>query len=102
MTELHSTAELDRILIEGPLDALAVEELRPTLEALTLKSSETVEVNLMDVDFIDSSGIGAIVFLFKRLQVEKRTMRITGAHGQPLDLLRHLRIDKSIPVSSES
>ena len=47
---------------------------------------------------IDSSGIGAIVFLYKRMIGQKRRLEVTGLDGQPRDLFRFLRIDRTIPV----
>lgn len=84
--------------IKGSLDALAVETLRPQFDALVQDQTDVV-INLGQTDFIDSSGIGAIVFLFKRLRALDRNLRLTGVQGQPLELMKHLRIDQSIPVN---
>lgn len=83
--------------IEGSLDALAVEILRPKFDELIQDQSDVV-LNLGKIEFIDSSGIGAIVFLFKRLRSKERKLSLSGVHGQPLELLKHLRIDQSITV----
>ena len=83
--------------IEGSLDALAVEILRPKFDELIQDQSDVV-LNLGKIEFIDSSGIGAIVFLYKRLRSKERKLSLCGVHGQPLELLKHLRIDQSITV----
>jgi len=83
--------------LEGSLDALAVEILRPKFEELVQADADVV-IALNQIDFIDSSGIGAIVFLFKRLREMGHSLHLTGVHGQPLELLKHLRIDQSIKV----
>ena len=84
--------------IEGSLDALAVEILRPRFDEL-VESQLDVALNLSKTQFIDSSGIGAIVFLFKRLRSLNLKLSLVGVHGQPLELLKHLRIDQSISVT---
>ena len=48
--------------------------------------------------FIDSSGIGAIVFLFKRLAARRARLVVTGLGGQPLQMFKLLRLDRSIPT----
>ena len=48
------------------------------------------------VTFIDSSGVGALVFLYKRLVTQGRDMVLVGLQGQPRDMLRLLRIDKTV------
>lgn len=94
--KINNTIQFD---IDGSLDALAVEILRPNFDALVQNKSD-VSLNLTSVPFIDSSGIGAIVFLFKRLRALDRNLKLIGVHGQPLELLKHLRIDQSISVMS--
>lgn len=84
--------------IEGSLDALAVEILRPQFESLAQEKSDVV-IDMSRVNFIDSSGIGAIVFLYKRLRSMSRRLSLIGVHGQPYELLRRLRIDQSIQIS---
>lgn len=83
--------------VVGSLDALAVEILRPCFDALVEENTDIV-IDMGRSDFIDSSGIGAIVFLFKRLRSQGRTLTLTSVHGQPLELLKYLRVDKSIQV----
>ena len=77
----------------------AIAQLRRLLKiAEDTGTPQNVVLNLEDVPFIDSSGIGAIVFLFKRLKVQQRNMRITGVTGQPAELFRMLRVHKAIPT----
>ncbi len=46
-----------------------------------------VEINLQHVQFLDSSGIGAIVYLYKRLVERERSMSIENVSGQPLEIM---------------
>ncbi len=43
-----------------------------------------------------SSGVGALVFLYKRLVAQERDMVLIGLQGQPRDMLRLLRIDRTV------
>lgn len=88
--------------LSGEMDALGCSKIRPILEDIKNKTNPTVILNVVDVSFIDSSGIGAIVFLFKRLKEQGRAMRIVGAQGQPEELMKLLRIDSAISVSFSS
>lgn len=101
---LYSKHDIDannlEIRLNGQFDALGAKSIREDLEKLAddTSTSQHVVLNLEDVPFIDSSGIGAIVFLFKRLKVQQRNMRITGVTGQPAELFRMLRVHKAIPT----
>ena len=101
---LYSKHDIDannlEIRLNGDLDALGAKSIREDLEKIAedTGTSQHVVLNLEDVPFIDSSGIGAIVFLFKRLKVQQRNMSITGVKGQPAELFRMLRVHKAIPT----
>lgn len=84
---------------DGAFDAAAAAAARPQLDQL-VEGNADVLVDLSAVEFIDSSGIGAIVFLFKRLTAKGRQLRLSGVHGQPLQLMEFLRIPRVIPFEA--
>lgn len=83
------------VTLEGELDAKSVSVLRPCFEQL-VDAGKAVVLDLSEVSFIDSSGIGAIVFLFKRLQVRGLKVSVVGLRPQPRELFMMLRIHKTI------
>ena len=88
------------IRAKGEFDALASEKARSELEEISNdKTLINVIFDLTDVTFIDSSGIGAIVFLYKRLISSNCTFHLSGVQGQPRELFELLRINKAIPTS---
>lgn len=88
--------------LHGEMDALGCSEIRSELEQIAEpECSNNVALDLSQVSFLDSSGIGLIVFLFKRLKAQSRTLEIIGAQGQPKELIKLLRIDSAIPVNSK-
>ena len=99
-TELIITDCGDLVIeLHGEFDALGSNEIRPTFDkVLHEKDPEHVFLDIHNVSFIDSSGVGAIVYLYKRLKENSRKLRISGAHGQPRELLELLRIHKAIPL----
>ncbi|NRA21105.1 MAG: STAS domain-containing protein [Oceanospirillaceae bacterium] len=87
-----------RMCFQGDLDAAAIEYLKGEFELLA-KSTCNVHLDFTYVPFIDSSGIGALVFLFKRMRIENRQLHIIGCQGQPLKLFKHLRVDHTIDIN---
>lgn len=83
----------------GAFDAGGVSALRPAIEALAATAARQVVIDLSKVTSIDGSGIGAIAFLFKRLVSRGRSVVLTGAHGQPLQVLRDLGLDHVLGVA---
>jgi anti-sigma B factor antagonist len=85
---------MTRLLIEGELDAISVFELRPDLDALVNRRPQRVEVDLSRLRIVDSSGVGAIVSLYKRVRAQGGEVVVTGLQNQPLAIFRLLRLDR--------
>ncbi|PJG60775.1 STAS domain-containing protein [Aeromonas cavernicola] len=84
------------VVLEKELDAMAVTEIRPLFEQLSTYDGNVL-ADISDVHFIDSSGIGALVFLYKRLVMNGHQLVLVCGPGQPHDLLDMLHIDRVIP-----
>ena len=87
------------IELRGEMDAPACSGLRSELEQiLDTGNQAVVAMDLANVSFIDSSGIGVIVYLYKSLKANDRTLEIINVQGQPRELFELLRIGTAIPV----
>jgi anti-sigma B factor antagonist len=93
-TNGHTTT----IEIAGELDATTVGELRPKLNAIVEERPEKVEIDLSRLRMVDSSGVGAIVALFKRVKANGAAFVVTGINGQPLSIFKVLRLDKVFDI----
>jgi anti-sigma B factor antagonist len=80
--------------IEGELDAISVVELRPVIGSLSSEKPSRVLVDLSRLRLIDSSGVGAIVAMFKAVRAYGGTLDVTGVRDQPLAILRLLHLDR--------
>jgi anti-sigma B factor antagonist len=80
--------------IEGELDALSVVDLRPVIQRVTEERPSQVLVDLSRLRLIDSSGVGAIVALFKAVRTYEGDLSVVGVRDQPLAILRLLRLDR--------
>lgn len=90
------------LMFSGNLDADGSQNALPMLDNVIAKPEfNEIEVDLSNVSFLDSSGVGAIVYLYKRLVASNRRMRIENASGQPLEIFTLLRIGHAIPINSK-
>jgi anti-sigma B factor antagonist len=80
--------------IEGELDANSVVELRPIISKIGEEVPPQVIVDLSGLRLIDSSGVGAIVALFKVVRAYGGTLDVAGVRDQPLAILRLLHLDR--------
>ncbi|SHO55077.1 STAS domain-containing protein [Vibrio quintilis] len=87
----------------GNLDADGTRNIQPVIdEIIWAEPHREVELDFSAVQFMDSSGVGALVYLYKRLIEKKRNMRIENASGQPLEIIHLLRISNTIAVNSHT
>ncbi len=77
--------------IKGDFDAARVAAMRASLDQMADEDTDLV-LDLSECRFIDSSGVGAIVFLYKRKRARGYRVTAQGLDGHPLRLLRHLGI----------
>jgi len=97
MTYSRTDTEAATVLkIEGTLDAHTVTELRPDLETLVADNPRRVIVDLSALRLIDSSGVGAIVSLYKRIRASGGQVSVTGMRDQPLAIFKLMRLDKAL------
>ena len=90
------------ISIKGDFDSETAKEARDLFEDFIANDVRDFTIDFNKIFFLDSSGIGAIVFLYKRLRAQKRLLVIRNVWGQPQSLLEILRIGNSIPVMPRS
>src|SRR6476660_5076390 len=91
---ISSDAGVTRLVIEGELDAVSVADLRPDIEKLLARLPARVEVDLSSLRMVDSSGVGALVSLYKRVRAQGGDVVVKGLRDQPLAIFRLLRLDR--------
>ena len=82
-----------RLAIDGALDALTVRDIRPILDAVVADRPRRVTVDIDKLTLIDSSGVGAIVSLFKRIKAAGGNVVVVNAREQPLAVLKLLKLE---------
>jgi anti-sigma B factor antagonist len=85
--------------IRGELDALSCTDIRPVLDAIVEDGKLSVVVNLSELHLIDSSGVGAIVSLYKRVRANGGKVRFIGVTAQPLAIFKLLRLDHAFELA---
>jgi anti-sigma B factor antagonist len=80
--------------IEGALDALTARDVRPIFDQVVADRPKRVTLDLESLTLIDSSGVGAIVSLFKRVKADGGQVVVVDARDQPLAVLKLLKLDR--------
>jgi len=80
------------------LDRVNAPELRVIAAEAVDAESQWVEVNCSTLDFIDSSGVGALLHVNNLLAQEKRPVRLTGVSAPVLSVLELVRVHRLFAV----
>ncbi|MBL8670563.1 MAG: STAS domain-containing protein [Alphaproteobacteria bacterium] len=97
----YAAATTDRpqaAILAGAITAATAGTWRSRVERMA-EEGRSIELDLSSVYEIDTSGIGAIVFLMKRLRMAGSSLRLSGLAGQPRALLRSLRLDRLLSIA---
>jgi anti-sigma B factor antagonist len=89
-----------KLTIGGELDVVTVLELRAEIEKVLAQRPPRVEVDLSTLRMVDSSGVGALVSLYKRVRAQGGEVVMSGLRDQPLAIFRLLRLDR-VMIGSE-
>ena len=84
--------------IDGALDAVTAPDLRTLVDQLVSERRASVTLELSSLRLIDSSGVGVIVSLFKRIRANGGEVKIVGLRDQPKAIFRLLRLDRVFPA----
>jgi anti-sigma B factor antagonist len=82
----------------GNLDAATSAGLKKEVVTLTDGGKNRVAVDMAKVTLIDSTGVGVLISLFKRARAAGGAVHFSGLTGQPKEIFRLLRLDRSLDL----
>ncbi|MBD2107912.1 STAS domain-containing protein [Nodosilinea sp. FACHB-13] len=82
----------------GILDSTKAEEFRESVEALLEEGVEVILVDLKEITFIDSSGLGTLVVLLKKARALNRSFCICSMNDQVRMLFELTSMDRVFEI----
>mgnify|MGYP003517212358 CR=1 FL=1 len=73
---LDTTNNLWEVSLGGELDVSTADELKKELHKLVDEKNIDMRLNLENLDYIDSTGLGVIIGILKRLKIESKEVYI--------------------------
>jgi anti-sigma B factor antagonist len=89
----HGESETS-MAVRGSLDINTAPQLAEEIDKIVASKSKKVVVDLSGLDLIDSSGVAALVKLYKGIRGMGGQVTMHGARDQPLAIFKLLRMDK--------
>ncbi|ARV58355.1 anti-anti-sigma factor [Nostocales cyanobacterium HT-58-2] len=96
------TEQVKVVFLSGSLGATQSQELKERIQEILEKetSAKIVLVNLKDVTFVDSSGLGALVLAFKALRSVDKKLVLCSINEQVRILFELTGMDKVFEIFS--
>ena len=96
--EFKDIGEHKVISVSGEVDLYNVSELKKALFSVTDGSYSSVVVDLKDVNYMDSSGIGALVAGQKKMRAHNGKFALMNIHDDVLNILKLATLDKFFTI----
>lgn len=85
--------------LEVPLNAAHTKELLDVFNYIINHADRPVRLDLSATQQMDSSGMGALTYLFKRLVLIDSSVDLIGVNEQTKAFLQKLQVDKIISIN---
>ena len=75
-SQLNSSNNYWEVSVDGELDVSTAEELKKYLHKLVDEKNIDMRLNVENLDYIDSTGLGVMIGILKRLKIESKEVYI--------------------------
>ena len=82
------------VAVRGSVDLTSAPDLRNRLAELIDDGARCIVVDLTDTDFLDSTGLGALVSALKRLRMKDGEIRVVCAPGHVRKVFEITSLDR--------
>lgn len=92
--DVQRSSNTTTLTVRGSLDINTAAQLGEEIDRILGDKPTLVVVDLSGLDLIDSSGVAALVKLYKGVRAVGGNLTISGVRDQPLAIFRLLRMDR--------
>ena len=86
------------LALAGNLDALTVVGIKAEIERIVSERTKACVLDVTGVLLVDSTGVGSIISLFKRLRAQGGDLKVAGVNGQPKEIFDLLRLERALDL----
>lgn len=88
------------VRLTGEIDAYTAPELKESLLPLTRIDSQTVEVDLENVNYMDSTGLGVFISALKSTKENNSHLKLVNLQDRVLRLFKITGLDEIINIDA--
>lgn len=98
--KIRKNGEIYIIDVEGEMDLYNSYKLKELIMKMLEKNVKRFIVNLEAVDYIDSSGIGALIYICSTVKKLNLKLTITNIHGSVKKVIELTKLMGYFPISA--
>jgi len=83
----ESNAQVN-VIVNGDIEMMTIKEFKEKLFDLGQNVDKDVELDLSNVDYIDSSGVGLLISLMKLQKKKGKNLKISKVSSQVMNVLQ--------------
>jgi anti-sigma B factor antagonist len=88
----ETEADRDRIIVKGDLDLYCGKEFARAMLALIQNGSHRILMDLSELSYLDSTGVGALIRIMQAMKQEKGEIWFTGISGMSRRVLSMVNV----------
>lgn len=98
LRKLHDICIVD---VKDDVDLYNAHELKELVNKLGDKQVRKLIINMEQVEYIDSSGIGSLIHIYTLYKKEPRQLRIVNVHGSVEKVIKLTKLMEYFPIVNE-
>ena len=98
--KIRKNGEIYIVDVNGEMDLYNSYKLKELVMKMLEKNVKKFVINLEQVDYIDSSGIGALIFICSTLKKMNLKLSISNVHGSVKKVIELTKLRGYFPISN--
>lgn len=86
--EIKNDQDVVRIIINGDIEMMTIKSFKQKLFEIGQSTDKNIEIDLSNVDYIDSSGVGVLISLLKLQKKKGKSLIINKVSSKVLNVLK--------------
>jgi anti-sigma B factor antagonist len=98
--KIRKSEEIYVIDVQGELDLYNAYKLKELLTKMLENKIERFVINLDEVEYIDSSGIGVLIYISSTVKKSNLKLAITNIHGSVQKVMELTKLTDYFPITA--
>lgn len=89
------------VILSGDIHAAEAKAMQQSFDGYIAGGHTLISIDLSGVEFIDGTGLGALVFIHKQIRNKGGHLKIVGLQGEVKELFRLTELDKMLEIDAD-